>query len=95
MSTCRTAARFTDLEPPGGLQAAANQINNRGQIVGVYLDSTPKLRSFLADPGRFTRIDAPGRCDTAAVGINDRGQIAVAATGTTDGSTCPPPGGDA
>jgi hypothetical protein len=84
--------RFTDLEPPGGLQAAANQINDRGQIVGVYLDSTPKLRSFLFERGRYTRIDAPGRCDTAAYGINDRGQIGIAAAGTTDGSTCPPPG---
>ena len=28
-----------------------------------------------------------------AVGINDRGQIGIAATGTTDGSTCPPPEG--
>jgi uncharacterized membrane protein len=85
--------RFTDLEPPGAVQAAANQINDRGQIVGVYLDATPKLRSFLLERGRVTPIDAPGRCDTAAVGINDRGQIGIAATGTTDGSTCPAPGG--
>jgi uncharacterized membrane protein len=86
--------RFTDLEPPGGPQAAANQINDRGQIVGVYLDSTPKLRSFLFERGRYIRIDAPGRCDTAAYGLNDRGQIGIAAVGTTDGSTCPPPGGN-
>jgi hypothetical protein len=49
-------------------------------------------RSFLFHRGRYTRIDAAGRCDTAAFGINDRGQILIAAAGTTDGTTCPPPG---
>jgi uncharacterized membrane protein len=87
--------RFTDVEPPGGLQAEASEINERGQIVGRYLDATPKLRSFILERGRFERIDAPGRCDTAAVGLNDRGQIVIAAAGTTDGTTCPPQGGDA
>jgi uncharacterized membrane protein len=87
--------RFTDLEPPGGLQAEASEINARGQIVGRYLDATPRLRTFLLERGRYTRIDAPGRCDTAALGLNDRGQILIAAAGTTDGTTCPPKGGDA
>jgi uncharacterized membrane protein len=86
--------RFTDIEPPGGLQAAANQINDRGQIVGVYLDARPKLVSFLYERGRYTRTEAPNRCDTAAYGINDRSQIGIAAAGTTDGSTCPPEGGN-
>jgi uncharacterized membrane protein len=86
--------RFTDIEPPGGLQSEASQIDNRGRIVGRYLDATPKLRSFLLHRGRYKRIDAPGRCDTAAVGLNDRGQIVIAAAGTTDGTTCPPAGAD-
>jgi uncharacterized membrane protein len=87
--------RFTDVEPPGGLQAEASEINDRGQIVGRYLDATPKLRSFLLERGRYKRIDAPGRCDTAALGLSDRGQIVIAAAGTTDGTTCPPQEGDA
>jgi uncharacterized membrane protein len=81
--------RFTDLEPPGGLQAEASAIDNRGRIVGRYVDATPKLRSFMLHRGRYTRLDVPGRCDTAAVGLNDRGQIVIAAAGTTDGTTCP------
>jgi uncharacterized membrane protein len=85
--------RFTDLEPPGGVQMAANQINDRGQIVGVYLDARPKLVSFVYERGRYSRIEVPERCDTAAYGINDRGQIGIAAAGTTDGTTCPPQGG--
>jgi uncharacterized membrane protein len=85
--------RFTDLQPPGGVQMAANEINNRGQIVGVYLDARPKLVSFLYERGQYTRIEVPNRCDTAAYGINDRGQIGIAAAGTTDGTTCPAQGG--
>jgi uncharacterized membrane protein len=89
-----TDGRFTDITPPGGLQSEASEIDNRGRIVGRYLDATPKLRSFLLERGRYTRIDVPGRCDTAAFGLNDRGQIVIAAAGTTDGTTCPPPGVD-
>jgi len=48
----------------------------------------------VLDDGRYRLIDAPGRCDTAAVSLNDRGQIVIAAAGTTDGTTCPPRGGD-
>jgi uncharacterized membrane protein len=88
-----TDGGFTDLNPPGGLLAEASEIDNRGRIIGRYVDATPKLRSFLYERGRYTRIDLPGRCDTAAFGLNDRGQIVIAAAGTTDGTTCPPPGG--
>ena len=89
-----TDGRFTDVAPPGGLQVEASEIDNRGRIVGRYLDATPKLRSFLFERGRYTRIDVPGRCDTAAFGINERDQIVIASAGTTDGTTCPSPGGD-
>lgn len=82
--------RFTDLDPPGALQAEASQIDDRGRIVGRFLDARPKLVSFVYADGRYSRIEAPGRCDTAAFGINDRGQVAIAAAGTTDGTTCPP-----
>jgi hypothetical protein len=86
--------RFTDAEPPGAVGSEASEINNRGQIVGRYLDARPKLISFLYERGRYTRIEATGRCDTAAYGISDRGRILIAAAGTTDGTTCPPQGGN-
>ena len=89
-----TDGRFTDVAPPGGLQAEASEIDNRGRIIGRYLDAMPKLRSFRLERGRYTRIDVPGRCDTAAFGINERDQIVIASAGTTDGTTCPSPGGD-
>jgi hypothetical protein len=82
--------RFTTIHPGFGLQSEASQIDNRGRIVGRYID--PDLRSFLLERGRYARIDVPNRCDTSAIGLNDRGQILIAAAGTTDGSTCPPKG---
>ena len=84
---------FRTIHPPGALHSEASEINDRGRIVGRYLDATPKLRSFQLDRGRLKRIDAPDRCDTAAFGLNDSDQILIPATGTTDGSTCPPQGG--
>jgi len=80
--------RFTTIHPRFGLQSEASQINDRGRIVGRYVD--PRLRSFLLERGRYTRIDVPRRCDTAVLSINDRGQILIATAGTTDGTTCPP-----
>jgi hypothetical protein len=82
--------RFTTIHPRFGLQSEASQIDDRGRIVGRYVD--PDLRSFLLERGRYVRIDVPRRCDTAALSINDRGQILIAAAGTTDGTTCPPQG---
>jgi hypothetical protein len=67
----------------------ASSIDNRLRIVGRYLDTTPKLLSFLIDGDELVTLDALGRCDTAALSINERGQILIAPTGTTDGSTCP------
>lgn len=83
--------RYTRIEVPGSLATNAAKINNRGQIVGVYSDTSPdlgdrpdsdptaptfKLRGFLRDrDGRFTRLDFPGSRSSQALGINDRGQV--------------------
>jgi probable HAF family extracellular repeat protein len=83
--------RFTRIDVPGSKGTNAAKINNRGQIVGVYSDTSPdlgdrpdsdptdpnyKLRGFLLDKhGRLTRIDFPGARSSQAVGINDRGQV--------------------
>jgi uncharacterized membrane protein len=83
--------RYTRIDVPGSLATNATKINNRGQIVGVYSDTSRdlgdrpnsdptapnyKLRGFLLDKhGRFTTIDVPGATATTAFGINDRGQI--------------------
>jgi uncharacterized membrane protein len=55
-------------------------INNRGQIVGSYLDpggTNPGQGGFLYAAGVFTLLDVPfsGAIGAAPLGINDQGQI--------------------
>ena len=52
----------------------ARGINDAGQIVGDFQDSTT-MHGFLDVGGSFTTIDVPGARSTSAQGINDAGQI--------------------
>ena len=67
---------------PGAKGTFAYRINDRGQIVGYYSDtsadpdSAPDQRGFLLDRGRLTRIDVPGASNTRPIGIDNHGQIA-------------------
>ena len=62
-------------------------INDRGRIVGAYLDAGAKAHGFVRDKGRgarrdegvFTTIDFPGAAATLALAINNRDQILGAA----------------
>jgi probable HAF family extracellular repeat protein len=74
--------RFTTIDGPQGAGAAATDINNRGQILGVHAPGgVDELRGFLLTRGRYETFDAPGRYDQP-FGLNNRGQIVVS---TTDG----------
>lgn len=49
-------------------------INNGGQIVGSYLDSSGTVHDFLLDAGTLTEINTPGPAVPNG-GINNRGQV--------------------
>jgi hypothetical protein len=80
--------RFTPLgKIPGAAAAGHVNGNNRGQVVGLFIDAAeaattppgqlPPIRSFVKDPrGRVTTFAVPGASATLATGINDHGQIA-------------------
>ena len=54
----------------------ATGINNSGQIVGTYYDSSGTAHGFLYSGGIYTTIDGPLEVEgTIAYGINDAGQI--------------------
>ncbi|MBV8119039.1 MAG: hypothetical protein JO081_03755, partial [Alphaproteobacteria bacterium] len=57
-------------------------INNEGQIVGAFVDSTGE-HGFLDTDGSFTTIDPPGSLlfEFEANGINDMGRSSVSTTG--------------
>jgi probable HAF family extracellular repeat protein len=65
---------FETIDFPGGtLLTDASKLNDRGQIVGTYVDDS--IHGFLLDDGLFATIDVPGSLRTIALGINNRRQI--------------------
>jgi probable HAF family extracellular repeat protein len=74
--------RITKIDVRGAAGTQVEKINNRGQIVGAYNETSPFLpnpdagsRGFVLTRGRATRIDAPGATSTVPHGINDHGQV--------------------
>jgi probable HAF family extracellular repeat protein len=66
---------FITVDPPEGNINEVVSFNNRGQIVGRYVDANGRARGFLRDKRGFTPIDVPGATATSVYRINDRGQI--------------------
>ena len=71
----------------------AVDVNNRGQVVGFYIDANNVEHSFLLSQGKYTTINDPNAGTgagegTLAFAINDSGQIAgwyVDSAGATHG----------
>jgi len=67
---------LTTLDPPGSTSTQAFGLNNRGQVVGAYLDAAGNTHGFVYRDGRFQSVDDPqGVNNTLINGINPRGQI--------------------
>jgi hypothetical protein len=64
---------YTTLDPPGSTLTVAQGINNRGVIVGLYIDSGQ--HGFVLSDGVYTTIDIPGAISTEINSINATGQI--------------------
>jgi probable HAF family extracellular repeat protein len=84
----RDTGVFTTIDHPDagsepGTGTAAFGVNDRGRIVGTYIDPGGAVHGFVRDKGRrarrdegaFTTIDFPGAPDTLALAINNRDQI--------------------
>jgi probable HAF family extracellular repeat protein len=67
---------FTTIDHPASVaETTPEGINNRGQIVGRFVDATGTTHGFLRDKDGFTTIDVPGALATNPTKLNDRGQI--------------------
>ena len=73
--------RYTTFDLPGATVTAPYEINNRGQIVGNYVDAEGTQHGFVLRDGTVTTIDhpaaaqAPDLTGTRVVGIDDRGRL--------------------
>jgi probable HAF family extracellular repeat protein len=67
--------RTTQIDVPGANLTEGTGINDRGQLVGDYRDSSNVFHGFLYDDGLFVDIDFPGSSSTGLQAINNCGQI--------------------
>src|SRR5215467_11818344 len=72
------AGQFIPLAPTtilGTNFSEAFKINDRGDIVGIFLDDNDFAHGFLLSKGVLTTLDFPGASETFATGINESGTV--------------------
>jgi hypothetical protein len=70
-----TKGRFVDVKVPGSVVTGPLKINDRRQVVGLYVDAAGRAHGFVWDHGDYRTIDVPGAAATFVLGINNHGQI--------------------
>lgn len=75
-----SAGKITVINYPKSNGTQLSGINDKGEIVGLYLDSTNATHGFSLVGKKFTSISVAGDTNTVAWGINNAGQITVYAT---------------
>jgi len=75
-----SAGKITVINYPKSNGTQLSGINDKGEIVGLYLDSTNATHGFSLVGKKFTAINVKGGTNTVAWGINNAGQITVYTT---------------
>jgi len=72
-----TTEIFRGVNIPGATQQGASAVNDSGEIVGYYSDSSAAPQGYLQSGGTFTTIAVPfaGATWTEADGINNSGEV--------------------
>lgn len=63
------------IDVPGSVLTSAQGVNNKGDVVGYYLDQQSRTRGFIWKNGSFGAVEVPGALGTIASKINDSGDI--------------------
>jgi hypothetical protein len=72
--------KFTTINFPKSKGTQATGINDKGEVVGLYLDSAAFTHGFSKIGSKYTSIDVKGGTNTVAWGVNNAGQITVYTT---------------
>jgi len=81
-----TKGKLTEFTVPKALATEGNGINDKGDVVGIFIDSNGAQHGFLLHAKKYTQIDAPSPDATSAAwSINNKGQISVYALNTAGG----------
>jgi hypothetical protein len=72
--------KFTPINFPKSTGTQPTGINDKDEIVGLYLDSAAASHGFSKMQSKYTSIDVKGDTSTVAWGVNNKGQITVYAT---------------
>jgi hypothetical protein len=80
-----SGGKFTAINFPKSNGTQAMGINDKGDVVGLYLDSANAQHGFVKKGTKYTSIDVSGGSLTEAWGINDSGQITVFAVSSAGG----------
>jgi probable HAF family extracellular repeat protein len=77
--------KITQIAYPKAVDTEATGINDKGDVVGAFIDTAGAEHGFLMQGKKFTEIDAPSP-DTTSVAwdINNKGQITVYAYNSAD-----------
>jgi hypothetical protein len=66
---------YTRIHVPEARSTCPTDINNRGMIVGGWVDAASVVHGFLLRNGRYTIIDIPNSISSSILSINDFGDI--------------------
>src|SRR5262249_60746164 len=69
------ADSWTTIDYPGAAATAVWGINERGDMVGFWIDSDFNSHGFLLERGRFTSLDVPNATFTQAADVSNRGVV--------------------
>ena len=70
-----TAGTFSSVLVPGSFGTFALNVNDAGNVVGVYFDSQMREHGFLLQGSAYVSIDFPGAVATEALATNNHGDI--------------------
>jgi hypothetical protein len=78
--------KFTSIDFPKSNGTQAIGINDKGDVVGLYLDSSNTQHGYSKIGSKYTSFDVSGAEDAEGWDINDKGEMAVFAISTAGGS---------